>query len=710
MKERVDILLVDDRPDKLLALQAALSSLDEHLVLARSGREALQKVLRQDFAVILMDVGMPEMDGFETAALIRQRPRCATTPIIFVSAQDRAETISRGYSLGAVDFVTAPFEAEILLAKVSVFVELHRKTAQVRRQADERAARIRAEAAQQEAEAARERSALLADAGALLAGSLDTSETLPALARVLATRLADYCAIGLRDADGALRSVGVAHRDPARGRLAAARADRFPFACLRAPDDTEAAVGGSAEALFSDAAQGTAEELAIDACLIAPIRTRAGTQGLLHLARPLGRDFTPAEADLAAELALRVGLSLDNAALYRAAEEARRRAEEADRAKDRFLAMLSHELRTPLTPVLHAVDLLEGEAPLSGEMREALASIRRSVQLEARLIDDLLDLTRIARGKLLLEFGATEAHRLLDQVLALLEHDFAEKRLVVERRFEATRTRLWADTARVHQIFWNLLRNAVKFTPPGGRVTVCTADDEHGRLRMEVHDSGVGIEPEALDRIFDAFTQTDAGRQVGGLGLGLTITRSLVELHGGHIVAVSAGRDHGATFRVVLPTADVARVEPSAVAGPAAPTAAPRRRRLRLLVVDDHPETLLFFGKMLSRHGYEVRTAETVAGALRAAEEAPFDLLISDVGLPDGTGMDLIRRLAADGPVLGIAISGYGSEEDVARSKAAGFAEHVTKPFDFKQLDELIQRIAPPERDAADRRDRRGRR
>jgi signal transduction histidine kinase/DNA-binding response OmpR family regulator len=680
MKERVDILLVDDRPDKLLVLETALAELDENLVRARSGREALKLLLRRDFAVILLDVNMPDMDGFETAMLIRSRPRSATTPIIFISAIDRGDThVSRGYSLGAVDYITSPFEPEILRAKVSVFVELHRKTEEIKRQADERTGRMRAEAERAEAVAARERWALLARAGSLLAGSLDTSVTLPALARLLTERFADFCGVCLRQPDGRIRTVAVAHRDPA--------------------------VDAQIRERLADDACADPGELAGSMRRVTPIRARS-VRGLLYLGRADGRDFTDPEAELAGELARRVALAVDNAALYREAEAARRRAEEADRAKDRFLAMLSHELRTPLTPVLHAVELLECGEPGAEEMREAVAGIRRSVELEARLIDDLLDLSRIARGKLLLHLEAVDAHTLLASVLELLAHDLAEKRLEVVRRLDARRTRLWADAARVQQIFWNLLRNAVKFTPPGGRITVRTADED-GRLRVEVVDTGVGIEPQSLDRIFEAFAQTAGGRHVGGLGLGLTITRSLVEQHGGEIRAASEGPGHGSTFTVLLPAVEAV----AAATPPAAPPAESEagRRPLRLLVVDDHPETLYFFSRMLRKRGYEVRTADSVAAALRAADEAPFDVLVSDVGLPDGTGMDLMRRLAERGPVRGVAISGYGTDADIASSKAAGFAEHITKPFDLARLDAVLQRLgAEAENDDAEARRARG--
>jgi PAS domain S-box-containing protein len=394
-------------------------------------------------------------------------------------------------------------------------------------------------------------------------------------------------------------------------------------------------------------------------------------------------------------------LEAKNAALQQQAEERLRRiraeaaqaeAEAANEAKDRFLAMLSHELRTPLSPVLHTTTLLNEMKECPPDVRQMLQVIRRNVQLEARLIDDLLDLARIRNGKLQLQLEATDAHDLLRRALEICQPDIEARGLKVETRFRAAKSVLEADPARLQQIFWNLISNAVKFTGQGGTVTLSTEDDLPGRsLLVEVSDTGVGIESQKLERIFDAFEQvTQEGRT--GLGLGLAICRALAGFHGGDISAHSAGLGRGAAFSVKLPVKNVSL-----------PTAQPRSSALartltvplRLLVVEDHRDTAAALVRLLMRRGYEVRSAETVASALETARDFDFDVLITDIGLPDGTGHELFEKLKAQprGKALrGLALSGFGMDEDIARSRAAGFTEHLTKPVDFARLQRhLIQ-------------------
>ena len=519
--ERVSILVVDDRPDKLLAYEVMLAELNQNIVCVRSGKEALRHLLKEDFAAILLDVNMPGMDGFETAALIRQRQRCETTPILFVSAiNDTVNHISRGYSLGAVDYILTPVVPDILRAKIAVFVDLFKKTEQIKRQAEERESLVREQAI---------------------------------------------------------------------------------------------------------------------------------------------------------------------------AEHARAEAERASEAKDRFLAMLSHELRTPLTPVLASVFMLEREQNVPEIMHESLQLIRRNVELEARLIDDLLDLTRISKGKVQLSFEIVDAHVLLRNALEICQSEIEQKKLELQTEFAAEKVYLRADPARLQQIFWNLIKNAVKFTPNGGKLCIRTSNDGDGQFHVEVEDSGCGIDAEVLPRIFHAFEQ--AGRkQLGGLGLGLAISKALVEAHRGSINAESQGRDRGTKFSALFPTC-----ERNAVPEPTdAPSATPRRRLVRLLLVEDHEDTNRALTRMLRRRGYEVHPATDVRSALDLAMSKQFDVLVSDIGLPDGSGHDLLRALRAKGKVFGIALSGYGMEEDIRRSGEAGFAHHLVKPVDLNKLDSIIQEVPFP--------------
>jgi signal transduction histidine kinase len=517
-QEKVSILVVDDRSDKLLAYEVMLAALNQNIVCVRSGKEALRHLLKEDFAAILLDVNMPGMDGFETAALIRQRQRSETTPIIFVSAiNDTVNHISRGYSLGAVDYILTPVVPDILRAKIAVFVDLFKKTEQIKRQAEEREALVREQAI---------------------------------------------------------------------------------------------------------------------------------------------------------------------------AEHARLQAEKESAAKDKFLAMLSHELRTPLTPVLASVFTLEREKDLPETIQESLQLIRRNVELEARLIDDLLDLTRISKGKVQLSFEVVDAHILLRNALEICQSEIDQKKLELCLDLAATKVFLQADPARLQQIFWNLIKNAVKFTPDRGRLAVRTSNNGNNEFCVEVKDSGCGIVPEVLPRIFHAFEQ--AGRtQLGGLGLGLAISKALVEAHHGRIAAESEGRNRGAKFTTLFPICETEVVPESSYTPPSVPT----RKLVRLLLVEDHEDTKRSLTRMLQRRGYDVLAASDMHSALEVATNSEFDVLVSDIGLPDGSGLDLLRTLRAKREIFGIALSGYGMEEDIRRSGEAGFAHHLVKPVDINKLDSIIQQV-----------------
>ncbi len=386
-------------------------------------------------------------------------------------------------------------------------------------------------------------------------------------------------------------------------------------------------------------------------------------------------------------------------------EKAKREAEEANRAKDQFLAMLSHELRTPLTPVLMTIASLRREPDLSDDLRRDLEMLQRNVELEALLIDDLLDLTRIAHGKLALHSDAVDLHASLEHALTIARTDIEGKRLQVRRQLNAEEHYCWADAARLQQLFWNLVKNAVKFTPAGGWIEVRTRNDEARQIVVEVADSGIGIQPTLLPRIFDAFEQ--GGRlmtnEFGGLGLGLAISKKVVDLHGGSIAATSAGPGQGATITVTLKAMATSLLESPAVYLPLEATPGDAR----ILLVEDHGDTARVLQRILEHAGYQVAHATNLAHARELAAEAVFDLVISDVGLPDGSGLDLMRFLQTHHGLAGIALSGFGTVDDLAASAAAGFEEHLTKPVDWPQLRGAIDRllakrhqrkIAPPRR------------
>ncbi|HXZ07680.1 MAG TPA: response regulator, partial [Paraburkholderia sp.] len=372
-------------------------------------------------------------------------------------------------------------------------------------------------------------------------------------------------------------------------------------------------------------------------------------------------------------------------------QAARQAAEEANRSKDRFLAMLSHELRTPLTPVLAGARVLEMIADLPESARAGARMIRRNVELEARLIDDLLDLTRVANGKLRLTLETADVHEVIDSVLELFRSEIQVKQQDVHVDKAAQHHYVLADRARLQQMLWNLIRNAAKFTPDGGHIYVRTRD-ERMHLQISVEDTGIGIEPEQIGKLFNAFEQGDQSmtRQFGGLGLGLAITKALTDAHGGTVTAKSPGQHCGATFTITLPTASKP-IEDTVVVVPAAPHP---EGVLTILLLEDHLDTAEVMAQLISGLGHTVTVVGRVADALAATQTTQFDLVVSDVGLPDGTGLDFITAFREHSKVPAVALSGFGSDEDVRRCLAAGFTSHLTKPVNFIQLEQMIERAA----------------
>lgn len=384
-------------------------------------------------------------------------------------------------------------------------------------------------------------------------------------------------------------------------------------------------------------------------------------------------------------------------AARRSAEQAKAVAEQANRAKDHFFAVLSHELRTPLTPIVMAVSILERRPDLDPTIREMLEMVRRNIELESGLIDDLLDVSRIARGKIELTRSAVPLCSVIQRAVEVCKPDIEARRLHFGVDLGPAAP-YWvnADVPRLQQVFWNLLKNAIKFTPHDGCVGIrCRPGAQC--VVAEVNDSGIGIEPQALPRVFNAFEQVEQSitRQFGGLGLGLAICKALVELHGGTISAHSEGRDKGASFQVRLPlTSPVRQREIVAPAAPPSRTVRP----LHILLVEDHGVTAKMMAMVLTAEGNTVETAGDMATAVELAEQHTFDLLLSDLGLPDGSGHDLLRQLRARGHKFpGIALTGYGQEQDIQRSHEAGFAAHLTKPASRDAVVEAIAAVTPGE-------------
>jgi signal transduction histidine kinase/DNA-binding response OmpR family regulator len=699
--DKVNILVVDDLPEKILVMETILGELGENIIGAQSGEEALRLILQHEFAVILLDVNMPGMDGFETAAFIRRRKKSAHTPIIFITAFADEMHTAQGYSLGAVDYILSPVVPEVLRTKVKVFVELSRMTQQVKRQAEECVALAREQAARAAAEEATRRSSFLAEAGKVLSSSLDFRATLRGLARLVVPFLADLGAVTEVDEQG----------QPCRTEVAWAGSDQevHRAGCVGRDGLTgplEGAVrqtlAGGNTALLSEpggwtppaaeAAPGQngkpppTGELPVRQTLAVPLLARGRTLGVLTLALgPSPRDYGPADVALAEDLAGRAATALDNARLYQNIQE-------GDRRKDEFLAMLAHELRNPLAPIRNAVQVLRLVGLHDAPVVQARDMIDRQVTHMARLIDDLLDMSRLSRGKILLR---KERLDLVQLVRATVE-DYRSllEATGLELRVSLPQGPLYAhgDPTRLAQVVGNVLHNANKFTDSGGAVAVELAPTpgDHEAV-LAVRDTGIGMEPEVLARVFETFSQADRSldRSRGGLGLGLALVRGLVELHGGHVEVNSDGPGKGTELLIRLPLGG----QPTPPR-PAAPP--PRQTRLtrRVLVIEDNPDSAESMRMLLVLSGHQVDVAPTgVAGVERARAFRP-EVVLCDIGLPGGMdGYAVARTLRADpelASVYLIASTGYGQTEDQRRSREAGFDAHLTKPIDFAELQRLL--------------------
>jgi PAS domain S-box-containing protein len=414
--------------------------------------------------------------------------------------------------------------------------------------------------------------------------------------------------------------------------------------------------------------------------------------------------FTERDEKIIVGVAAQASVAMNTAHLYEAEKKARATAESSNEAKDRFIATLSHELRTPLTPVIAILSSLRENPDLPASMAEDVETARRNILLEARLIDDLLDLTRIARGKLTLEEEVIQVEGLLENALNICRPDLEGRELEIVRDLRAPFATVKGDRARLTQVLWNLLKNAIKFTPDGGTITLRSRVPSAGNAAevvIQVQDTGVGIDAEILPRIFSAFDQggQETTRRFGGLGLGLAISQAIVQAHHGKLEAASPGRKHGSLFTVTLPLADRETATRPGSGNPIqdATSKDGGTAPLRILLVEDHADTANILARLLTTWGHTVFHRTTVAEARKAAEKEMaadgLDLVISDLGLPDGSGLDLMKELAKKYSLKGIALSGYGMESDLKQSAAVGFAKHLIKPVDLNMLRTAIQDI-----------------
>jgi signal transduction histidine kinase len=560
--DRASILLVDDQPSRLLSYEAVLAPLGERLVFARSGIEALSWLMREDFAAIMLDVNMPQMDGFETARLIHEHPRHERTPIIFVTAVHVTDLDQlRGYELGAVDYVYVPVVPQILRTKVQVLAELFRQRRQLER--------LNGDLTRVNEELAQANSSLLAE---------KTREL---------------------------------------------------------------------ESLNGDLA-----------------RANAGLE--------------------------RVNLTLDHEVRERRQAEAA--LQESNRRKDEFLATLAHELRNPLAPLRSALEVLHRRPP-QDVCDQMTTMMERQIRHMVRLVDDLLDVSRISRNMLELRREWSALGPIVAVAVETAQPLIARSGHRLEVHLPSGETMIWVDAARLAQIIANLLNNAAKYTPPGGLIAL-SAEHAGGMLGVTVRDNGLGLDPDMRDSVFDLFVQAPHRKESrDGLGIGLTLVKRLVELHGGSVAVHSEGAGRGSEFRIELPTSDAS---PVATAAGEPPGPAPMRG-LRVLVVDDNRDAAVALARFLESEGVVTSVVHSGRDAVQRAHRERPAAVILDLGMPDVDGYEAARQIREAGrhPPLLIAVSGWGQDEDRQRSAAAGFDHHLVKPADGRAILGLLGAVAP---------------
>ncbi|MDZ4689309.1 MAG: response regulator [Planctomycetaceae bacterium] len=666
-----NILVVDDLPEKLLVYETVLSTLGENLVLVSSGSQALKQVLHNQFAVILLDVNMPDMDGFETARLIRGHRRSSATPIIFLTAFADEIRTAEGYASGAVDYLPTPIVPEILRAKVRVFVELFKMRQQVAQRAEERAHHAAAEEANR-------RLAFLSDASAILGRSLDFQTTARDLVQLPIPFLADASLLTFAPAL-------VPSGKPLCAQLGPARE---PQLCE---------VGALPE-IFQDAARRALEsgnrvespgasDSGAKSCIAIPLQARGRTFAILTIGRVQGEAaLSASDAALAAALASRAATALDNALLY---EELQK----ADRQKVDFLSMLAHELRNPLAPICNAVQLLRLQATDDAELQWSSDVIDRQVAQMVRLVDDLLDVSRITSGKIRLQRQVMDVMRAVNHAVEASQPLIEERNHRLSVVVPARAVWIEGDETRLTQVITNLLNNAAKYTEDGGQIQL-TVRGEESHVAVSIRDTGIGIPPEMLRSVFDLFTQVERtiDRSLGGLGIGLTLVHRLTEMHGGLVTAESEGLGRGSVFTVTLPTCCPPETAPQPTPSLAIESDDPLRSKI--LIVDDNADATDTLATLFRLAGHQVQVAYDGPSGVTIAHAFEPAVVLLDIGLPGLDGYTVAERLReADGTrhALLIAISGYGQAQDEARSRQAGFDFHLTKPVDFSSLQGVLQ-------------------
>jgi PAS domain S-box-containing protein len=632
------ILLVDDQPARLVTYEAILAALPVRTITTSSGNEALQQLLKQEFAAVLLDVNMPDMDGFEVARLIRGHPRLERTPIIFVTGFEvSALDQLKGYEVGAIDYISVPIVPEILRSKVAVLVELHQRHREL--QELNRALKdARAEVDSQYANKMAHQRQLYE---AILSNTPDFAYVFD-----LNHRFA-YANEGLLKMWGKTR---------------------------------EEAIGKTCLELGYEPWHAAMHDREIDQI----VATKKPIRGEVPFTGTFGRrDYDYVLVPVLGtddEVVAVAGTTRD--VTERKQTEATLR--ESDRRKDEFIAMLAHELRNPVAPIRNAGEILARLA--TDERQAALAGVlKRQTDQLSRLLDDLLEVARVTQGRIALKRESVAIQACVQMAVEAVEPMIKERHLRLSVTRQGLSIFVDADKVRLTQCIVNLLTNAAKFTPANGDISINSRIEDYQAV-IEVRDTGLGISAELLPKVFDLFVQGERSldRSEGGLGIGLSVCKQLIEMHGGHVTASSEGVSHGSTFAIHLPLAreDGAPRESAAEAGSA---------KRRILVVDDNKDAADSLAALLQIEGHEVTAVYTPEAGLEEVERLKPDLVLLDIGLPRITGYEVAQRIKAAHPLMSVvALSGYGRPEDKQRSADAGFDAHLVKPVDFDDLRQLM--------------------